>query len=174
MSWGDFAFSSGLSAVKSGVSYLQAKEQAASDRRWQRYNNAMTMIAAGQANNAVTYNENLARERSTQQGVAIRRSEFITSASVEAAAAASGTTGRSVNQVLFDVERAAAEADSNRVNDLENQQEAFQQQRQQIAQQAMTQQDLRTIPSPSLATAMLGFATDVTKQYREEKKRGSI
>lgn len=169
MSWGDMAFSGGLSLLKAGVSYSEAKSKAESDRLWQKYNNSMVNISAAISSNNVLTNEMFARDKSIQQGVAIRKSEFLTSASVEATAAASGTTGRSVNAVLFDVQRNAANADANRVNDWDKQEVGFGVQRQQIAQQAMLQQDNRTIRDPSLATTMLGLAGDGAKLYKDNK-----
>lgn len=166
MSWGDLIFSGGSALLKAGLSYSAASDKAKSDRQWQAYNNAMLNISGALAQNDVTQNEVFARERSIQQNVAIKKSEFITEASAENGAAAAGTTGRSVNAVLFDIHRNAANAESNLENDAQNQEIAFQNQRQKIAQQVLTQADVRTIPDPNPVTSLLGLGGDMAKVYK--------
>jgi hypothetical protein len=170
MSWGDMIFSGGSALLKAGLSYSAASDKAKSDRKWQAYNNAMLNISGALAQNDVTQNEVFARERSIQAGIAIKKSEFLTEASAENGAAAAGTTGRSVNAVLFDVQRNAATAESNMENEAQNQEVAFQNQRQKIAQQVLTQTDVRTIPSPNPVTTMLGLGGDIGKLYKNDSK----
>ena len=170
MSWGDLIFSGGTDLLKAGLSYTAAADKAQSDRRWQAYNNAMLNISGALAQNGVTQNEVLARERSIQQSVAIQKSEFLTSATAENNAAAAGTTGRSVNAVLLSVTRNAAQAQSNVENDWQNQELVFQNQRKQIAQQVLTQTDVRTIPDPNPVTSLLGLGGDLGKLYKNNSK----
>lgn len=170
MSWGDLIFSGGSALLKAGLSYSAASDKAKSDRQWQAYNNAMLNISGALAQNDITQNEVFAREKSIQQGVAIQKSEFLTEANAENSAAAAGTTGRSVNATLFDIQRNAANAKSNLENDAQNQEIAFQNMRQKVSQQVLTQTDVRTIPSPNPVTTMLGLGGDIGKLYKNDSK----
>lgn len=156
MAWADLA----IGGVQAIGSYIVQAQEAKNKRAWQKYNNAMTMLARGQNENAVTANENMARERSQEEAFLIRRSEYITKASAEVAAAATGTVGRSVNMVMFDVGRNAAIADRNRQRDLELQYVQFDNQRQNIELQAKQSLDLTDIPNPNPFSTMLGFIGD--------------
>jgi hypothetical protein len=123
------------------------------------------MVKLSDANNQniLTTNENLARANSIDQSFAIERSEYLTSAQAEVAAAASGTGGRSVNDVMFDIEHNAASAQARRKQDLEAQYLQIDNQRQQSRFQAAMSMDYSPIPEPNPATYMLNFATDMAK-----------
>lgn len=163
--WNNMGMEMGLSALKSGASFIGAMQEAKSKRAWQQYNNAMTRLADGQNQNAITTNVNMAIERSTIQGFEIERSEYQTRGAAEAAAAAAGVSGRSVNQTLFQVERSAAVAQHTRMYDLQGQLLGFEQQRQQSAFQTAQQIDHTYIPNPSPISALMGFGGDATKIY---------
>lgn len=161
--WSDLQIQGGSSLVQTIGSFIAASKKAASDRLWQEYNNKMTRLADAMNQNALTTNENMAVERSQLQEFQIRKSEMITEATAEVSAAATGTTGRSVNAVLKDISRNAANASARRQLDLRNQFLQIDNQRQASAMQAQTQIDHSVIPSPNPATYILGFAADYTK-----------
>lgn len=165
--WGHMALQMGASVVQHGMSFIAASKEAASKRKWQVYNNAMTRIADGQNQNAITTNQNMAVGRSTVQQFEIERSEYTTRAQVETAAAVAGTGGRSVNQTMFQVDRNAAVAQRNRLSDLQAQLDGFDNQRRTSAFQAAQQIDYTYIPSPSPVTAMLGLGGDLSKIYNQ-------
>jgi len=151
--WMDLA----LGGVKSIGSYLVASAEAKNKRRWQKYNNTMVMLQGAQNQNTLTDNENMARERSAEEAFLIRRSEYITKASAEVAAAATGTTGRSVNMILFDVGRNAAVADRDRARDLDLQYLGIDNQRKQVALQTKMSLDMTDIPNPNPFSYALDF-----------------
>lgn len=164
--WADLALSGGLAALRTGMQYSQAKEDAAAKKAWQDYKNTMVRLSDATNQNILTTNANLAYDNSQLQAFAIERSEYLTTAQAEVAAAASGTGGRSVNDVLFDVERNATMAQSRRKADLEAQYLQIDNQRQQSHFQAAMQMDYSPIPEPNPATYMLNFASDAYKLYR--------
>ncbi|QOE32160.1 virion-associated protein [Rhizobium phage Paso] len=153
----------GLKASDGITSFITAKRDAKYRQQLQDYNNAMTRLANAQNQNAITTNQNAAIERSVMEQFNIERSRYTTIAQAEVSAAASDTAGRSVNQTLYQVERSAEEADSNRMADLEMQLAGFQQQRLNSSMQANQQIDYSFIPSPNPVTSMLGIATDIYK-----------
>ena len=164
--WADLALSGGLAALRQGMAYSTAKKDAETKQKWQDYKN--TMVSLSNANNQSTLNMNeaMATENSAKQAFAIERSEYLTSAQAEVSAAASGTAGRSVNAVMFDVERNATMAQTRRKSDLDAQYLQIDNQRTQSAFQAASAHDYSPIPMPNPATSMLNFATDMTKLYR--------
>jgi hypothetical protein len=165
MAWTDIA----LSGAKSLGSFILSSAEAKNKRKWQKYNNAMLMLQSGQNNNVLTDNENMARERSAEEAFLIRRSEYITKASVEVEAAASGTVGRSVNMVLFDVGRNAAVADRDRQRDLDLQYLGFDNQRRQLAMETKMSLDTSDIPNPNPFSAALGFLGDTAGSWGDFK-----
>ena len=165
----NLALSGGLAALRTGMSFMDADKTAKQKKVWQEYKNTMLKLSGANAQNTFTTNENIARESSAEQAFQIERSEYITSAQAEVAAAASGTEGRSVNAVMFDIERNAASAQSRRKQDLSNQYRQIDAQRQNSEWQVATQMDYSPIPEPNPATYMLNFAGDMHKLYRSSK-----
>jgi hypothetical protein len=161
--WAALAVSGGLSLLRQGLGYSEAKQSADAKRAWQTYKNTMVDLSNANNQNIITTNENLARRNNIDQAFQIERSEYLTSAQAEVAAAASGTGGRSVNAVMFDIEHNAAVAQTRRKQDLEDQYLQMDNQRQQSAFQAALSHDYSPIPEPNPATYMLNFATDMTK-----------
>ena len=167
-SWGN-VFLKGLpGAVGSVVDYITASRDAKSQRKWQAYNNALVRLQNAQNQNALTTNEGMAVERSAEMEYAIRKSEYMTKASTEVAAAATGTTGRSVDLIMFDVGKNAAEASYKRQQDLEYQLLGIQQQRESSNLQTEMQIDHSTIPGPNAADMVLGLTTNFAKVWNSE------
>ncbi len=166
--WGN-VFLKGLpQVVGSAVNFITATRDAKNQRAWQAYNNALVNLQNAQNQNALTANEGMAIERSSEAEFAIRKSEYMTKASTEVAAAAAGTTGRSVDLVLFQVGRNAAEASAKRAQDLEYQLLGFQQQRDSSNLQTAMQIDHATIPGPNAADAVLGLTKNLAGIWNEE------
>jgi len=164
--WADTAML-GVSGVKAILGYTQARKQAVQDKKWQLYNNTMVSIQDAGNQNAITVNENLAREKASRDAFAVKKSAYQTKASAEVAAAASGTTGRSVDIALYDIGRSEALMLDQIGKDLSAQYMQFDQQRQGSAMSAKLSKDFRGVPMPSPATYMLGFATDAYDLFNE-------
>lgn len=158
--WSHQSISTGISIAQGITSFIGKARQAADERAWQEYNNRMTRIADGQNQNSITTNHNMAIERSTIQGFEISKSSYETRAKVEAAAAALGAEGGSLNQTLFAVDRNAAAAQHNRKFDLEAQIAGFENQRRTSSFQAIQQIDHSPIPGPNPISAMLGIGAN--------------
>lgn len=168
--WGDIFMSAG----KQLGSFIYARKQAESDRKWRDYNNAMVNLQNGQNQNALTVNALLAKRRFTQTALQIQKSGYATQASVELSAASTGTVGRSVNMQLFDVSRTTNEAHNRNRQELDDTFLEIDNKRQQSAMGAQTNLDLRSLPGPNPLTHMLGFAGDVlsNKEFRERYTNG--
>jgi thymidine phosphorylase len=147
--------------------FIAASKQAKSDKKWQKYNNAMVRIQEGMNQNALTTNENIMREQHLEKIFNIQKSQLATTASVEVQAAASGTIGRSVNHVLFDVARNAAQARQRADEEFEYQKVGIDSQRINSAMNAQLSLDLRKISGPSPITAALGFLGDLGKLSKQ-------
>lgn len=170
MAWADIA----LSGAQSAGSYILSAAQAKNDKKWQKYKNSMLALQAGQQQSVLTDNENMARERSLEEAYLIRRSEYITKASVEVEAAATGTIGRSVNMVLFDVGRNAAVADRDRQRDLDLQYLGIDNQRKQVAMSAKMSMDNTNIPAPNPFSAALGFLGNTGESLNKQLSSGGV
>ena len=164
----NYNYVSGVADIASTLgSYITASKKAKSDRKWQKYNNQLTNMQNAQNQNSITTNRLLIRERTFNQEQQIYKSEKATYASAEASAAASGTIGRSVNMVLFDINRNAASARA--ANDLDAQYQDMQQVDQSISSQLQTymQMDLRKITGPSASSLLFGMSSSLVKMAKE-------
>ncbi|KJC51083.1 hypothetical protein UP09_03290 [Bradyrhizobium sp. LTSP885] len=169
--WADLALSGGLSALRNGMSYKTAKEDADAKQKWQDYKNTMTKLSLAANQNVLVTNANMARDASAEQQFSIERSAYLTEAQAEASAAAAGVGGRSVNDVLFDIDNNAAMAQSRRKADLKSQYLQIDNQNTQSTWQAAMQMDYSPIPQPNPATYMLNFATDATKLWQSSRPK---
>ena len=163
--WAMQAVQLAVSGAKNLVAYNEKAKQTESDRKWQAYNNAMVTVQEAGNQNSITTNENLARERAAIQRAAITKSAYQTKAQAEVAAAASGTSGRSVDIALYDIGRNEAMAIDAVDKDLKVQFLGFDNQRQGSAMQGQMSKDFRGLPMPNAATYMLGFATDAASIF---------
>lgn len=164
--WADMALAGLQSGISSVGQFILGSMEAKAKRKWQKYNNQMVAIANAQNQNSITTNEILATERASIQKFNIDRSEIITSGQAEASAAAADTEGRSVNAVIFDVERNAGMQRAQVQSDLEAQYLQFSQQRKNSAFQMAQQQDHSFIPMPNPVTALLNFGATATDKYQ--------
>ena len=153
------AWQGGFQALQAFGSYIAANKKAAADRKWQAYNNKMTRLQDAQNQNAITTNELMRKERKQEQLINIQKQERETLASAEVSAAASGTIGRSVNMVLFDINRNAAAARGAVERDDQYQDVVTDNQRMQSAMQTELQMDLRQITGGSASSLMLGLGS---------------
>lgn len=144
-------------------SFGAAYQKAQADKKWQKYNNAMINIQRAQSHNAITTNELIRKENKSQELLQVQLSEKATYASAEVSAAASGTTGRSVDMVLFDIERNGARARSVIEANDDYADESSQLQHMQIDAQANAALDLRTITGPSIGAALMNIGSNALK-----------
>lgn len=161
--FGANAMSGFMSGLQSIGSFIAAGQKAESDRKWQEYNNKMTRLQDAMNQNAITTNENMRKESKHKQLMQVMKSERSTLATAEVEAAATGTIGRSVNMVLKDINRNAANARQNIEKDDDWQDMQTDNQRLQSAMQTEMQIDLRHIPNPSPASLMLGIGTALVR-----------
>lgn len=162
------AFESALPAMGKDLgSFILQSKAAKSERQWRDYNNRMTQIQNAFNQNAISTNQVLAVQRSAAKQFLISKEEQKTVAAVEASAAATGTTGRSVDKAINTVKYNADRAEAERKLDLENQVAYFINQRQSSQLQAELAIDRSTTPSPSPISLMLGLGERVTTEYRK-------
>lgn len=89
------------------LGFLQKNRQAKRRAAWDRYNNAMSGIQAGQSQNAINVNVANARSQDAISRVDIARTRLMAAAKVRANSAAAGVAGQSVDDTLFDLGRNA-------------------------------------------------------------------
>lgn len=159
----------GLGVFESVGSFIYQRRKAENDRKWQAYNNKMVRIQDGMNQNAITTNENMRQERLAMQKFAVQKQEMSTLASAEVAAAASGTVGRSVNMVMHDISRNAADMRGRLDQDDEYAKEQARNQREQSAMGAQLQLDLRSIPNPNPASMLMGIAGNLGKLWKSQE-----
>lgn len=147
-----------VAAAQAALGFLSDRAKSKAQKAWQKYQNAMTNLSNAESQNAITMNEIFANQASAMQALDIRKSFLATEATNEVSAAAAGVKGRSVNQVIFDVQRTANIAEANRIETLNTTNLSFDKQRQGSAMSAAMQQDYSYIPKPSFLGSMLGAA----------------
>lgn len=172
--WNDIALSGAQSLLKNGVSFFLAQQQADAEKAWQKYNNAMTMLGNASNQNAIETNEILLRGRAANQRFEIDRSKYMTVGQAEASAAASDTEGRSVNAVIFDIERNASKQQAALKADLKAQYLTLDHQREASNFQTASNLDYSYIPQPSTASFLMGLSTDMLSNYRTMNKEPTI
>ena len=160
-----FAAMLGLNMLQGAAQYQADKAEAKARKAWQRYSNTMVNLSNSLNQNAITDNEVMAMQESTNQAIDIKKDYLQTAATTEVSAAAAGVKGRSVNQALFDVQRNANIAEGRRQGALENAFLAFDQQRQQSSMSAAMQKDYSYIPKPKFASYMLKAASSSAGSY---------
>lgn len=170
MAWADMALDGTLSLAQNVGSFIIASKQRKLQKKWQDYNNKLTRLQNAQNQNALTTNAGMAVERSAEQSFQIEKSEYITTGQAEAAAAASGTTGRSVNLVLGEISRNAASAQARRAQDLTYELMGIDEQKKASQFNTEMQIDHTTIPSASPASALLGFTSDMVTSWKNAGK----
>lgn len=102
-----------MQLAQAGANFLSKRSEAKRQRSWDRYNNAMVGIQAGQANNSITQNVVMNKAKHAENKLAIQTSRLIAAAKVKAGAAAAGVAGGSVEATIFDIGRNAAKATKN-------------------------------------------------------------
>lgn len=144
-------------------SFLGKRKAARTQASWDRYNNAMAGIQAGQARNAISVNVALNREQDAQQRVAIEASRLMAAAKVKAGAAAAGVAGGAVEATIFDIGRNAGKRQQAAADQLQTNILATDQQRRSVAMsRKMAQKPITQSPSflSSMATTGLSILGD--------------
>ena len=124
-------------------------------RAWQNYSNTMVRLSDAVNQNAITTNEILSEQAFAEQAIGIKQSNILTEAQAQVTAAAAGVKGVSVDDVMLDINRNAAEAENKRQNDLAASRLSFDAQRQNSAMSAAQSQDYSYIPRPKLGSYLL-------------------
>lgn len=143
------AASAGLSLLGAASQSQSEKTAAKAQKLWRDYSN--TMLALGEANNqnTITTNQLMVAEASAEEALQIKKGGLLTQAKVEVMAGAAGVKGRSVNQVMLDVTRNAAQAEYRRKAELANANLNFDAQRRSSAMNTKLQTDNSYIPKPN-------------------------
>lgn len=167
--WLDFGLSAGMDLLKAGMGYMQAKQQADSDKAWARYHNALIRLQTSENLNNISEQREMNREASLKQGMQIKQAQYTTEASATVAAAAAGVQGRSVDQTMNQIDTNAAEAESNRLRQLQWQNNAFESQRRATVLQAQASMETpKSDPSP---WQYVGNAlVDIGKLWKDDSK----
>lgn len=134
--------------------YANAKAMAEYNRKMQEYRNKMTMLSAAQQQNTITQNVTSSIQASAVQAADIQKKTQEATGAAEVAAAATGTTGRSVDMVETNVQRAGASQEYARQQQLQNVFASAETQRQNVAMQAVMQQDLNWYQNPAQPNAL--------------------
>lgn len=162
------------------ATYAQQKAMAEYNRKLQEYKNKMTMLSAAQQQNTITQNVTAAIQSSAMQATDIQKKVQEAVGATEVAAAATGTTGRSVDMAITNAERSGASQEYARQQQLQNVFDSADTQRQNVAMQAVMQQDLTwyqnpQAPNPILTAIKLGLgAADAMTSSGSSPPEGSV
>jgi hypothetical protein len=156
----------GLGFAQQIGGFIAASRAAKEARAWQKYNNKMVRLQNGMNQNVLTTNENIQREATLEKRFGIRKSEYATIANATVQAAASGTVGRSVNHVMNQIHRNAAEADGRAAQEFEYAKMQIDEQRRQSSMQTQMSLDLRQIQGPSPIALALGLGASAQPLFQ--------
>jgi hypothetical protein len=169
MAWADWEVQGVLGGFKAVGGFIQQSRAAASQKAWQKYNNALTQMQNAQNQNNITANEGMAVERNVRDRYAITQSEYKTQGQAIAASGAVGAEGNSVDLVLKEVSRNAQRAQDQLANDFDYSMLGYANQRQASDLQTQMQLDHTQIPSPNLATSLLSWGSDTLGKWADSK-----
>jgi hypothetical protein len=141
--------------------------------KYQKYRNAMTNIANAQNQNAITTNTSLAIQYSALKAINIQADAIGDRGRSVVAAAAAGVGGNSVAATIADMDRAAANAEYARREELNTQFLGFDQQRRSSAMSAAQQQDYSYIPLPDKSSITMGFLKGAMQGAQFGKSMGA-
>ena len=153
--WQMFAAQTALSFLGASQEAKAAKAQYKAQKAWQEYRNKMTSLSNAVSQNAISTNEILSNAAYARQAVQLKRTAMSTEGKAEASAAAAGVKGRSVNQVITNIQRNAAMQERERQIALESSWLAFDQQRLNSAMSSAMQQDYSYIAKPNTSSYFL-------------------
>jgi hypothetical protein len=125
--------------------------------KYQKYRNAMAQVSNAQNQNAITTNTSLAIQWSANKAINLQAEGLAERSKAIVSAAAAGVGGGSVSATIADIDRAAANAEYGRREELNAQFLGFDQQRRSSSMAAAMQQDYSYIPLPDKSSITLGF-----------------
>lgn len=160
MSWWMFGASVGLSLLGNMGSHQAAAKEAAARKKLQEYNNKMAHISDAMNQNAITTNVTQQIQKSAREAHVIQKKAMELTGAVDVQSASSQTVGRSVDLVMKDVARGAAQSEYTRSENLKAFFLQADQQRRQSALSAKMNEDHTYIPEPSAGMALLNVAKD--------------
>lgn len=149
------SINAGSNFLSAFMSYNADKAMYKAKKAWQTYSNTMVRLSDAVSQNAITQNELMSQTALANQAIDMKRGNILTQARAEVSAAAAGVKGRSVNQVMVDINRNAAMQERQRQISWENANLAFDQQRLGSSMQAAMQQDYTYLPKPKLGQYLL-------------------
>lgn len=138
-------------------SYKNQKAAVEYQRKLQDYNNKMVYLSAAMQQNTITTNVTNAIQQSAMQAVDIQKAVSDAVGETAVSAAATGTTGRSVDMAITNVERQGAAQEYVRQEQLQSVFDSADAQRQNVAMQAQLQQDLTWYQSPTKPSSTAAF-----------------
>lgn len=156
--WQMLAAQTLMNFASAGSKYKAAKQQYKAEKAFQDYRNTMTRLSDAQSQNAITTNETMSNAAFARQAIQLDKATIGTTGKVAVSAAAAGVRGRSVNQVLIQVQRNSAQQERERQIALESSWLSFDQQRKNSAMSAAMSIDYSYIPKPKASSFYMDAA----------------
>jgi hypothetical protein len=152
--------------AQQGFSFLAKRREAKAQASWDRYHNAMANIQGAQAQNAITDNVAINREKHAENEVMINKSRLMAAAKVKANAAAVGVAGGAVESTIFDIGRNAGNKLASEDKRMSVSLLASDQQRRGIAMQTMLSQKTVT-QSPSILSGLANMGMSILDEQSQ-------
>lgn len=163
----------GLAGLGAVTDFMAAKDQAAIDRKMQKFRNAMAKMQSARQQNAITINENRLASSAVESESMIQRTSIIDKGKAAVAAAAAGVKGNSVDMTMRDLAGSASRASYAVRRQLNQQMSDLGEQRKSVAIGAVLNQDIQVIPKPSVGSMLLGAGTSMLQIYDSHQPEGS-
>jgi hypothetical protein len=166
-------YAQAISQIGAGVSsHIAAKKTNKYNKRLQEYNNLQVLVGARHAQEVNAENSRAALDASVERSLEIETNSRVSLASAEVMAAATGTTGHSVDAVMGDIRRNAAKAQMNRENALVTQMRQFQENADGIDANAASNMQHNVFNGPNGFASALQIGTSIYQTGVDEKVWG--
>jgi len=157
----------GIKAIHGVSSFLVSREEYKVARILEKHQNTMAALSAAQSHNQLTRNsiqidQQALLTEANDQIVAMQDTEM-----ARLSAAATGTSGNSVDAGLASLGRAKAQRDYSREQARQTAQIGIGDQRRQVELAKIYNQSTSVMPKPSVSNMLLGLGTSLYDTYRQ-------
>ena len=163
----------GTQIVGAFAQHQVADVQSKMEKSAQAYGNTMRLLSSAQKENNVSQQEANLSDASKRLSASIQRESLKSRSAAEVNAAAAGVSGGSVKAIMTGLRRSNIQAQFARTRNLASNLQHTAAQRRNIQLAAVLGEDVRIIPTPSPATALLGLTATLIDTYDANQPEGT-
>ncbi len=155
----------GLSVMSGLVNFAVQGEQAKIQKRLQEYQNTMSALSAGMAQNNIQRNAVQVRDNNVFADISVQSASLQEEAALAVEAAAAGVMGNSVAVGLRQRKADAARAQTSRKRQFDAERMQIEDQKKQVKMSAIYNENISPISKPSLGASLLGIGANLMQTW---------